>query len=212
MTTSHSQSKNDSNLSTKVLQRALFMAQVVTRTLVIAYTVGAISLLLTSREYAFVFTQKFTAEYSYSSAMSYIEISTFSLISLSILTFFLSGFCFCFCRFLFVADIAVCALSILSLAYVSVVHCSGSTNPANNFILFLHDMVTAMVMLAGCAAATAVGYVAHYGETRMAWQPICYMVPMFCHKTVVSVTLSYLAFFSYFALATINAYKLTSPN
>ena len=65
-----------------------------------------------------------------------------------------------------------------------------------------------VLMVAGCAAATAIGYVSRYGEPHMTWQAVCKQVPKFCNKMTVGLSLSYLAFFAYFLLTLISAHRL----
>lgn len=65
-----------------------------------------------------------------------------------------------------------------------------------------------VLMNSGCAAATAVGYIGRYGEERVGWDAVCGHVDKFCHRNLVSLVLSYLAFLTYLALAIISASKL----
>lgn len=65
-----------------------------------------------------------------------------------------------------------------------------------------------VVMISGCAAATAIGYVGKYGEEHVGWVAICDRVPKFCKTNTVSICLSYLAFFTYLVLTILMAYKL----
>lgn len=70
--------------------------------------------------------------------------------------------------------------------------------------------VMLVLMISGCAAATAVGYVSRYGEAAVGWLAVCNLVSKFCNKGLISVVLSYLAFFCYLALNSMSAYKLTT--
>lgn len=65
-----------------------------------------------------------------------------------------------------------------------------------------------MLMISGCSAASAVGYVGRYGEEKMGWPSVCNQVAWFCNRILASVILSYLAFFFYFALSITSAHKL----
>ena len=67
-----------------------------------------------------------------------------------------------------------------------------------------------ILMISGCAAATAVGYIGHYGEVQIGWGSVCDRVSKFCNRTVVSVVFSYLAFFAYLTLTIVSATKLRS--
>lgn len=66
-----------------------------------------------------------------------------------------------------------------------------------------------VLMISGCSAASAVGYVGRYGEEKIGWLSVCNRVAKFCNRVLVSVVLSYLAFFCYFALSITSAHKLT---
>ncbi|XP_016206853.1 CASP-like protein 1F3 [Arachis ipaensis] len=77
--------------------------------------------------------------------------------------------------------------------------------------LIWYQVVTVLLM-SGCAAATAVGYVGQYGQDHMGWQPLCDHVAKFCRSTLVSILLSYFSFFSYFGLSLLEAYSsISSP-
>lgn len=71
--------------------------------------------------------------------------------------------------------------------------------------------VIVVLMISGCAAATAIGYVGKYGEEKMGWIALCDHVSKFCNRTLVSLLLSYVAFFCYMGLTIMTACKLTSP-
>ena len=64
-----------------------------------------------------------------------------------------------------------------------------------------------VLAISGCAAATAVGYISRYGEEKMGWMAVCNYVGKFCNQMMISMVLSYLAFFSYFALAVMSGNK-----
>lgn len=66
-----------------------------------------------------------------------------------------------------------------------------------------------VLMISGCSAASAVGYVGQYGEEKIGWLSVCNRVAKFCNRVMVSVVLSYLACFCYFALSITSAHKLT---
>jgi uncharacterized protein (TIGR01569 family) len=72
------------------------------------------------------------------------------------------------------------------------------------------DQVMTLLLIAGCAAATAVGYVGQFGEERMGWPAVCDHVQKFCKTNLVSLLLSYLAFFANLGLTILIAYKCTS--
>lgn len=79
-------------------------------------------------------------------------------------------------------------------------------------LLFLTNFgvlqVIMVLAVSGCAAATAVGYVSRYGEEKMGWMAICDRVGKFCNQMMITLVFSYLAFFSYFALAVMSSNKV----
>jgi len=72
--------------------------------------------------------------------------------------------------------------------------------------------VMMVLLIAGCAAATAIGYVGQFGEDHVGWQPICDHVRKFCTTNLVSLLLSYFAFISYFGITLLSAYKIVSSS
>ncbi|KAJ6683706.1 hypothetical protein OIU85_007403 [Salix viminalis] len=161
-------------------QRMFFMAQITLRILAIVFTVAAIPTMVTAKEPLSFIGLSIEPSYSQSSAM----------------------------KFLLGADAIVCAFSVLSLLFVWTWSRSGSPT-TNYFFLFLHDMVMMVLMISGCAAGTAVGYLSKYGQRESFWNPFCNYVTKFCHQMLISTVLSYLAFFCYLALNILTAYKLT---
>ncbi|KAL9422771.1 hypothetical protein AB3S75_034949 [Citrus x aurantiifolia] len=101
-------------------------------------------------------------------------------------------------KFFAFANVAASAFSLLSLLYLLIV-------PANYFLLFLHDLFTMSLLLAGCAAATAVGYIGRYGNEHIGWMAICEQFGKFCNKVTASVILSYLSFLCLLVLTIISA-------
>lgn len=72
--------------------------------------------------------------------------------------------------------------------------------------------VMMVLMMGGCAAGTAIGYVGQYGESHMGWGAICDEVPKFCRINIVSLLLSYLAFFSCMGLTLLAPYNFLSSS
>ncbi|KAB2633117.1 CASP-like protein [Pyrus ussuriensis x Pyrus communis] len=95
-------------------------------------------------------------------------------------------------KFFAYANAVVSAFCLLSLFLVFLIHRHGS-NPTNYFILFLHDLVMLCLLMAGCSAATAIGYVGQYGNSHSGWAPICDHFGKFCKRGTDSVVLSYLS-------------------
>nr|XP_009783527.1 PREDICTED: CASP-like protein 1F1 [Nicotiana sylvestris]XP_009783528.1 PREDICTED: CASP-like protein 1F1 [Nicotiana sylvestris]XP_009783529.1 PREDICTED: CASP-like protein 1F1 [Nicotiana sylvestris]XP_009783530.1 PREDICTED: CASP-like protein 1F1 [Nicotiana sylvestris] len=71
--------------------------------------------------------------------------------------------------------------------------------------MFIHDLMMMVLLLAGCAAATSIGFVGKYGVRQAGWMPICDHVSKFCHRVADSVMLSYLGVFFYLCLTIISA-------
>ncbi|KAL3611817.1 hypothetical protein D5086_002837 [Populus alba] len=162
-------------------QRSLIMAQITLRFLAIAFTVTAIPVMITAKEPVSLLGLAIAPSYKQSSVM----------------------------RFLLGVNATVFAFTVLSMLFVWPLRRSGS-KPINYFFLLLHDMVMTLLLISGCAAATAVGYLSQYGQPETYWSPICDIVKKFCHQILISTVLSYLAFFCYFALNILSVHKLMS--
>ncbi|XP_059300105.1 CASP-like protein 1F1 [Lycium ferocissimum] len=170
------------NFGTKNMQnpplksnKCLLGTQILFRILATAFTLAATLIILTSKQTVTVFGIEMDARYNYSSAF----------------------------KFFAFANMIGCALSVLSLFLASVLSHRGL--PKNYFYMFLHDLIVMALLLAGCAAATAIGYVGKYGEMHSGWMPICDHVSKFCHKVTTSVMLSYFAVILYLCLVIISA-------
>lgn len=161
--------------------KRFFMTQIMLRILAIAFSLAAISLMIANTQTVLVFFVQMKATYSSSSAW----------------------------RFLFGANIVTCILSVLSLIFVCLISRSASSH-MKYFLLFLHDMVTMVLLISGCAAGTAIGYVGKYGESKMRWGPVCGLAPKFCNRSTISLVFSYLAFLCYMGLTILSAHKLMS--
>lgn len=79
-----------------------------------------------------------------------------------------------------------------------------------NLLDDLFIQVMTLLLISGCGAATAVGYVGKYGEDHMGWSAICDHVNKFCKTNLASLLLSYFSFFAYLGLTILTAYKCTS--
>ncbi|KAF4385687.1 hypothetical protein CsatB_021195 [Cannabis sativa] len=161
---------------------SIFIAQICLRSLAIVFALAAISLTLTDKQTISLFGLQFKARYSYSSAF----------------------------RFLVGADAVLCVSSLLSLIFLFGLLKRSQPNSLQTklFLLFVHDTVMMVLVVAGCAAATAIGYVGRHGEVHMTWQAVCEQVPKFCNRMMVAVMLSYLAFLAYFTLTLLSAHRL----
>uniref|UniRef100_A0A2N9FC76 CASP-like protein n=1 Tax=Fagus sylvatica TaxID=28930 RepID=A0A2N9FC76_FAGSY len=145
-------------------QRLVLGAQICLRILTIVTTLAATWVVMTSRESAVIIGMTFEARYSYSPTI----------------------------KFFAFANAIACVFSMLSLLFVFF-FCRQGPNPANYYYLFLHDLFMMILVLAGCAAATAEGYIGRYGNSHSGWTPICDNFGKFCNKMMSSVILSYLS-------------------
>ncbi|GFS38392.1 hypothetical protein Acr_00g0057230 [Actinidia rufa] len=158
-----------------------FKLQFMLRVLAIAFTAAAMATMLTSKQSISMFGIVIEARYSYSSAF----------------------------KFLFAVDVVVCTFSVLSLILVFLLSRSKSS-PCRYFAVFLHDLVIAALMMAGCAAGTAIGEVGRDGMNQVGWVAICNRVGKFCDKVTLSVSLSYMVLVCYAALTVLSVHKLKS--
>lgn len=125
------------------------------------------------------------------------------------------------CRFFAFANVVVCAFSVLSLMFLFILARYGSSpshffflflhdlvnfsrkrsiyvdhiaSVSHNLFFFGGFWCWQFMMcliLAGCAAATAVGFVGKYGNSHSGWMPICNHFVRFCHRTTISLMVSY---------------------
>lgn len=72
--------------------------------------------------------------------------------------------------------------------------------------LYFWQAVTTLLM-AACAAASAIGLVGKFGNSHVGWMAICNDFGRFCDRIIVAVTLSYLAFLVHLLLTVISANK-----
>ncbi|KAI9121206.1 hypothetical protein K1719_008239 [Acacia pycnantha] len=160
------------------------MAHKILRILAILLSAASIAVMVTNSQTVTIFTFQFEAHYYYSSSL----------------------------KFLVAANAIVCFFSLLTLiiSLLLLRRPGSSQSPYFFFFLILHDIVMTALIISACAAATAVGYVGQYGESHVGWLPICDRVPKFCRRNMVSLFLSYLAFFAYLGLTILMAYKLMS--
>ncbi|KAA0057743.1 CASP-like protein 1F2 [Cucumis melo var. makuwa] len=144
-------------------------SQIILRVLVISSTLAATWIILTAKQSVLVFGIPFDARYNYSSAFEFFAFANAIA----------SAFCF----------LSLCFLIFSSTR-------PSSSTPPNFYILFffrLHDLLMMGLVLSGCSAATAIGYVGKYGNTHAGWSPICNHFPSFCNRVTASIAISYLS-------------------
>ncbi|XP_050221545.1 CASP-like protein 1F1 [Mercurialis annua] len=145
-------------------KKIFFGAQIFLRVLTVGATLAAASIMVTNKQSISIGDFDMEAKYNYSSAF----------------------------KFFVYANIIACVCSVLSLFFLCVVG-RYSSNPGHIFFLFLHDLIMMLLLLAGCSAATAIGFLGKYGNTYSGWMPICDRFGKFCHRGTVSVMLAYLS-------------------
>ncbi|KAK9749959.1 hypothetical protein RND81_02G161800 [Saponaria officinalis] len=154
------------------LSKGMFIAQVVLRSVTGMLAFVATMVMVKSSQSTMIFGIEFQAKFSYASAF----------------------------RFFVGINIAICAASLISLIAICIFF-NGPKSKSNHFFaLFLHDMTVMLLSMAGCSAASAIGYVGKYGQDQIGWPKICDEVTKFCNFVMVSIVFSYLAFICLFAL------------
>ncbi|XP_027121365.1 CASP-like protein 1F1 [Coffea arabica] len=162
--------------STLKTHKLSFMAQICLRLLATVATLAAAWIILTSKQTVAVFGMVVDARYSYSPAF----------------------------KFFAYANVIVCAVSALSLLLLLVISYKSLVG-MKFFYFFLHDLMVVTLLMAGCAAATAIGYVGQHGNSHTGWMPICDDFGKFCRKVAISVALSYFGVMVYLLLTIISA-------
>ncbi|KAJ8420751.1 hypothetical protein Cgig2_027310 [Carnegiea gigantea] len=120
------------------------------------------------------------------------------------------GYASAFKFFAFANAIAsVLALMSLSLTLMLWRHRVEATN--HHFFFFLHDLGVTALLLSGCSAATAIGYVGKHGNSHAGWVPICDHFSSFCHRAMAAIGLSYFSFLSFLFLTVLSAAKYSTP-
>ncbi|CAI9754031.1 unnamed protein product [Fraxinus pennsylvanica] len=170
--------ENTGNKSLHTTQKISFASQILLRVLAIACSLAATWLVITSKQTVVVFGIAVNARYSYSSAL----------------------------KFFALANIIACAFSVLSLFIVLFLGYKA-VDSRNYFIIFLHDLILTMLLMAGCAAATAIGYLGKYGEGHTGWTGICDHFAKYCKRITLSVVLSFFCVVFYLFLTVISANK-----
>ncbi|OVA09635.1 Uncharacterized protein family UPF0497 [Macleaya cordata] len=174
--------KTEQNSPQKV-QRKFVWVEAFLRILGIAATLISIGLMVTSNQTTLYFNLQFVAKYSYSPAFKY-----------------------------FVAANAIaCFFSVVSL-FLVLIYClkpSNNSDQKKYFIIFLIDLIATVFELPGCAAATSIGYLGLYGNEHTGWMAICDQFGKFCHKTMVSILIAYVASLLFLFLTIWSAWKST---
>ncbi|XP_021756019.1 CASP-like protein 1F2 [Chenopodium quinoa] len=168
---------NESNPPANTSCKILCVTQILLRSLAAMSAIASIFVMVNSGQSTEVFGIIIQAKYSYSSAF----------------------------KFLLGTNIAICAYLVLSIFTICVFF-ALKTNWKAYFSLFLQDLIVTVLMISGCAAATAIGYVGKYGQDQTGWSKICDNATIFCNYIAISIGLSYFTFICLFVL-TIMAFK-----
>ncbi|KAF3783460.1 CASP-like protein 1F1 [Nymphaea thermarum] len=80
---------------------------------------------------------------------------------------------------------------------------SPSPKPKSQFLIFFLDLTMVALLIAGCSAALAVGYIAKYGNPHAGWIPVCRYMESFCNIGVIAIVFSFGAFLVFYLLAAI---------
>ncbi|KAJ1380711.1 Casparian strip membrane protein [Sesbania bispinosa] len=94
--------------------------------------------------------------------------------------------------FFVMANSVVCGYLVLSLV-LSVFHIVRSTAVKSRILLIVLDMVMLGLLIAAASAATAIVYIAHYGNPKANWFPICQQYNDFCQNASGSLIGSFAA-------------------
>uniref|UniRef100_A0A0R0EK64 CASP-like protein n=1 Tax=Glycine max TaxID=3847 RepID=A0A0R0EK64_SOYBN len=130
--------------------RTFLMAQDILRILPTLLSAASIAVMVTNNQTVLIFAIRFQAHFYYSPSFKFFVAANGVVVAMSLLTIILN--------FLM----------------------KHQASPIYHFFLFLHDIVMTVLLIAGCAAATAIGYVGKFGEEHVGWQPICDHVRKFC--------------------------------
>ncbi|XP_023516133.1 CASP-like protein 1F1 [Cucurbita pepo subsp. pepo] len=158
-------------------------SQIILRALVISSTLAATWTLTTAKQSVVIFGFTLDARYSYSSAF----------------------------KFFALANAIACGFCLLSLCFVFISSRqlalgNRQRNFSFFFFFFVHDLLMMGLVVSGCAAATAIGFVGRYGNTHTGWSPICDQFAKFCNRITISIAISYFAVLCLLILTIISAY------
>ncbi|KAF0899551.1 hypothetical protein E2562_020757 [Oryza meyeriana var. granulata] len=95
--------------------------------------------------------------------------------------------------FFMVANAIAAGYMVLSLPFSAASIMSSKAATGVKLLLLICDTIMAVLLTAAAAAATAMVYVAHEGNLRANWVPICLQFHGFCQRTSGAVIASFLA-------------------
>ncbi|XP_051136094.1 CASP-like protein 1F2 [Andrographis paniculata] len=159
--------------------KPLFAAQISLRVLAFVACLAASSITLANNQTATAFGVVAHARYNYSPSF----------------------------EFFAYANLVVCVFTILSLVLAVNMAKRVAVDPALYFYMFVHDLMMTVVLMAACAAVTAVGYIGKYGNSHAGWMPICAYLEKFCQRATAASVLAYFGFLFYLILALVSAHR-----
>uniref|UniRef100_A0A8R7PH98 CASP-like protein n=1 Tax=Triticum urartu TaxID=4572 RepID=A0A8R7PH98_TRIUA len=109
--------------------------------------------------------------------------------------------------FLMVASAIAAGYLLLSLPFSAVVVLRPQTTVLR-LLLLVCDTVTIGLLTAGAAAAAAIVDLAHSGNERANWVPICMQFHGFCRRTSGAVVASFLSVFIFVLLVVLAAFSI----
>ncbi|XP_047062991.1 casparian strip membrane protein 1 [Lolium rigidum] len=109
--------------------------------------------------------------------------------------------------FLLVASAVAAGYLVLSLPFSAVIVLRPQTTILR-FLLLVSDTIVLALLTAAAAAATAIVALAHNGNERANWVPICMQFHGFCQRTSGAVVASFLSVFIFVLLVVLAAFAI----
>ncbi|KAL9258166.1 CASP-like protein [Drosera capensis] len=154
------------------------VAQICLRAFAAVTSAVSAYLMLTSKEEAVVYGISMSARYNYSPAFKY------------------AGY----------INIVASASALISLIITTVQVRKGILT--SYFLVFLHDLVMTSLLVGGCAAAAAIGYVGKHGCEEAGWSAICNHFGSFCNRIATSVVVGFASTFFFLLLVIFSAIRV----
>ncbi|XP_059294976.1 casparian strip membrane protein 1 [Lycium ferocissimum] len=110
--------------------------------------------------------------------------------------------------FFVVANAIVSAYLVLSLG-LSIFHIMRSRAQGSRIALIFFDAAMLALLSTGASAAAAIVYLAHKGNTKTNWFPICQQFDLFCHRTSGSLVGSFAGVILFILLVLLSALALS---
>uniref|UniRef100_A0ACD5UTB8 Uncharacterized protein n=1 Tax=Avena sativa TaxID=4498 RepID=A0ACD5UTB8_AVESA len=109
--------------------------------------------------------------------------------------------------FLMVTSAVAAGYLVLSLSFSAVIVLRPQTTILR-FLLLVSDTIVLALLTAAAAAATAIVALAHNGNERANWVPICMQFHGFCKRTSGAVVASFLSVFIFVLLVVLAAFSI----